>query len=346
MKRLLFLILLLMSGLAAPTGAGAEELIILSSARITPPAVVERFERRHGIRLRFDYFESSEALAAHLEARPRGDLALLREHYVAHLRRNRQIAAFDQALLPNLRHLDDRALNSQVDPGRAYSVPYLYGTLGLLYHQRLFNEEKPTWAWLFSRQAGAVPFAITDQYRDALGAALIYLGFSYNSSSAIAIGQAAELLRSLSTHPAFMGFMSSETILRYFREDFILAAVTYNNLAARLIEENPDLAYSVPADGEVAWSYVYVVNQKSRNRAEVYKWLNYLLEPEVAAEVSAWNRAATPNRAALTRLSPEIRNNPIIFPPPEVWQKAQTPLGLDEESEKLYREYWPRLNLQ
>lgn len=342
-KRIIFLLLLALW--AAPTfsAAGFEELRILSSARITPPTLVERFEREHDIRLRFEYFESPEAMAAYLQTRPKGDLALLRGHYVQAMIQHGGISRLNPELLPNLQHLDPRSRSSAIDPEGAYSVPYIHGLIGIIFRRDLLGAEKPVWHHVFGWDTGSIPFALTNQYRDTLGTALIYLGFSYNSTSPVAIGQAAELLRSLRDHPAFMGFLDQEEARRYLRENFIYVAVSYNNLAAAAMSENPNLDFAVPPGGGVAWNYVYVLNSASTKADAAHKWLNFLMEPEVAAEISAWNRASSPNLAARPLMPPEIRDNPVLYPPESIWDEAETPQSLGPEAEQLFIEHWSRL---
>jgi spermidine/putrescine transport system substrate-binding protein len=332
--------------LLAPAASGwaTEELRILSGGHIIPPAVVEAFEKKHHLRIRIESFDSHETLAAYLETDPQGDLALLRGHHVSYLRERNRLAPVNHALLPNLKNLWPQALNSPVDAGAAYSVPYLQGTLGLLYRRDLFGGRKPGWNSLFDRRAAVTPFAVTDQYRDAMGVALLYLGYSYNNPSPAALGRAAEALQGLAGHPAFMGFLSVESLGRFVREQFIYLAVTYNNVAARAIEDDPSLAFNVPEHGAVSWTYAFVINKKSRNLEAVHQWLNYLLEPEVAAEVSAWNRAASPNRAALAFIPDGIKSNTVIYPPNELLYKAQAPLSLGAEAEKQMTEYWSNIN--
>jgi len=324
-------------------GWGMEELRILSGGHVTPPSIVERFEKKHRIRIKIENFESHEALAAYLEARPRGDLALLRGHYVDYLRENNQLAPINHALLPNLKNLWPQAFSMATDVGCTHSIPYLYGTLGILYRSDLFGGRKPNWSSIFDRGAGSTPFAVTDQYRDAIGVALMHLGFSYNASSPVAIGQAAENLRDLTAHPAFMGFLNVDGTLRFFREKFIYLAVTYSNIAVQAMEEDSTLDYVTPEREVLTWAYVYVINRDSTKVEAAHKWLDFLLEPEVAAEVSAWNKGASPNKAALPFIPDEIRNNPIIYPPGSIWHDAQFPLGIGVEAEKLMIEYWSRI---
>ncbi len=342
MAKLVGWVIFLFPFLAASTAAAEEELRVLASARLTPPSVVEGFEREFGVQVRFEYFESPEALTAYLKTRPPGDLALMRGYYVEDLVRTGFLAALDHRLLPNLDNLSPLARRKSVDPGCLYAMPYLQGTVGILYRAGLWGPWPPSWENIFGPNSGPAPFALGKQYRDAMGVALLYLGYSCNSTSPIAIGQAAELLRNLTSHPAFLGFMDPDTLVRYFKERFLYVAITYNNLAAKAMAEDPGLAFHVPRQGSLGWSYVYVINDESPLKAAAHAWLNYLLRPEVAAEISAWNRATTSNRAALDFLPPEIRNNAVLYPPETVWESNEFPRSVGD-AESTYLDYWSRL---
>jgi len=343
LKRVFFLILTALGNASMTLAAGDVELRILASSHCTPPSVIERFERQNNIRLRFEYFESPAVLDSYLQSTPRGDLALVRNHFVRPLFENGQIARLDPVLLPNLKNLDPRACGQASDSDQLFSVPYIQGTIGIIFRSDLLGPEKPLWYYVFGWETGSIPFSLPNHYRDTMGTALIHLGFSYNSTSPATIGQAAEVIRALTGHPAFMGFLDSDETLRYLRENFIYVAVTYNNLAAQAMAGNPNLDFAVPAGAGVAWSFNYVLNSRSQKAEAAHKWLNYLMEPEVAAEVSAWNLATTPNLAARPLLPPEIRDNPVLYPPEAVWREAEAPRDLGPASDSLFIEHWSRL---
>ncbi len=344
MRLIIFFIIMTLSG--ARTAGAAEELRILAGVRLIPDSVVERFEKEHGIRLKIEYFDSPESLAAYLSTRPAGDLALLREYRLRHLVASGQIAPLDHSLLPALENLSPLALNNQADPGCRHSLPYAVGTFGIIYRKDLMPSEPDSWSWLFGRFAGTVPLALSDHYRDVMCAALISQGYSCNSTSPLALEQTAEALRRMSKHPAYIGVLDNESMRLYLEERIVYAACTYNNVAARAMEEDVGLAFANPKGDTVAWSHMFVINSRSQNQKAAHLWLNFLLSPEVAAEISTEYRATVPNRAALARLPEAIRNNPVIYPPvgPEV--RFQMPLGLEEESEKLYIDYWSRLKIK
>ncbi|UQZ89929.1 hypothetical protein C4J81_12190 [Deltaproteobacteria bacterium Smac51] len=319
-----------------------QELKILASSRLIPPAVVQRFEAKHGIRIRFEYFESAEALASYLESRPSEDLALVRGHYIDDLKDKGQLAKLDHNLLPNLKNMDPTYIDSLPDPGCHYSVPYLVGNIGLIYRNDVLGRTQPNLNQLFEPNTVTVPFSIMNQYRDAIGIALKYLGYSYNSTTIPQIEDAVDLLKSLGDRPSFIGFLSNDATLRFLKEGITYVAMSYNNEAAKVIEEDPRMAFSTVEGGRVAWSYAHIISYKSEHLPEVHVWLNYLMEPEVAAEVSVWNLATSPNLAAREFLPESVKNNPVLYPEGGVWEGAEIP-GSVGDAGKTYVEYWHRL---
>jgi spermidine/putrescine transport system substrate-binding protein len=326
----------------AEADAAMRELRILASSRIIPPAVVQRFEAKYDIRVRFEYFESPEALAAYLESRPNEDMALVRGHYLDDLKKSKQVAMLDHSLLPNLQYMDRTYLESQPDPGAQYSIPYMVGNIGLIYRSDLLGHNPPNLSQLFEPNSLVVPFSIMRQYRDAIGVALKYLGYSYNSTTLIQIEDAVTLLKSLNERPTFIGFMQNDAARRFLKEGVTYMALSYNNEAARAIADDPRLAYVTLSDTLIGWSYAHVISDRSEHLAEAHTWLNYLMEPEVAAEISAWNLATSPNLAARDLMPESVRDNPVLYPEGGVWHGAEIPGSVDDAS-KTYIEYWYHL---
>jgi Spermidine/putrescine-binding periplasmic protein len=339
----LFLIIVIMVMLNAPPAAALEELHILAGTRMIPEALVDRFQQESGIRLKIEYFDSPEALAAYLGAHPRGDLALVREHHLGPLVNNRQLSALDHARLPGLRNLSPQALDNPADPGCHYSFPYTVGSLGIIYRRDVLDGEPDGWPWLFGQYAHTAPFAMANQYRDVMCAALISQGYSCNSTSPLAVEQAVETLRQVEKHPAFIGFLDVPSTLSYLKERIIYAAFTYDNVAAQAMAEDPGLAFTRPGGEGINWSWIFVFNKQSQNPEAAYRWLEFLLDPQVAAAVSMEYDTATPNQAALEYLGEATKRNTVIYPPSSQAAKPQMPLGIDEKSEKLYIDYWSRL---
>lgn len=337
----IILMLVCLTGQAMPAFA-ADDLHILTSDKIMPPAVVDKFEREYGIRLRIEHFDSQEALTAYLSGRPKYDLALLRSHYVEGLRDKQLLAPLNHKILSNFGNLAREAMMDPNDPGCLYSLPYLVGNLGILYRTGFLAGNPSSWGFIFTDNAGAMPFALTDQYRDALGTALLSLGYSYNSTSASEIEEAAEKIRELTQRPAFISFTSPDLMLRYLREKVIYIALTTNNLAAMAMSMDPSLSYVTPENQGIVWAYTFVISSSSQRLVSAHRWLNFTLRPDIAAEIAAWNMATSPNQAALALLPPEIRSNPVLYPPETIWHNAAAPRNVGDV-EKLYVDFWSRL---
>ncbi len=344
MKRIALLFIMAQIILFTPGAAGAamKELKILASSHIVPPAVVQRFEARHDLRVRFEFFESPEALAAYLDSRPSGDMALVRGHYLDDMKKKNLVLPLDHSLLPNLKYMDAAYIGSLPDPGGQYSIPYLVGNVGLIYRQDILGLNPPNLNQLFGANSLLVPFSLMRQYRDAIGVALKYLGYSYNSTAISQVEEAVNLLKSLSDRPAFIGFLNGEAARRFLREDITYMAMSYNNEAARAIAEDSRLAYVTLENSLIGWSFAHVVSEKCQNVAEAHAWINYIMEPEVAAEISAWNLATSPNLAALDLMPESVRNNPVLYPEGGVWLGAEIPGSVDDASDT-YVEYWYHL---
>ncbi len=334
-----FRLLIILIFMPLDAEAATRELKILAAARLAPPSIAHKFQARHGIRVSFEYFETAEALDAYLESGAAGDLFLIRGHQLDALKNKNQLLPLDRKLLPNLRYMDKTYLDSPPDPGGEYSLPYLVGNIGLIYRRDLLGESPPNLSQIFDPNSRTATFSIMRQYRDAIGVALKYLDYSYNSDDNMEIEAAISLLKSLNERPSFIGFLDPGETMRFLDDSMSYMAVSYNNEAARLIMDDDRFAYVLPEESLIGWSFAHVVSATSRNVKEAHLWLDFIMEPETAAEISAWNLATSPNLAARGLLPAEIGENPVLYPAGGVWKGAEIPRSLNEGGE-VYIEDW------
>lgn len=172
-----------------------------------------------------------------------------------------------------------------------------------------------------------------------MGAALRMLGYSYNSKNEAEIKQAYEKLKELKG--AIAAFETDAWRNQIVAGDLILA-MCYSSDGVKISQENPKLKYVIPKSGSSLWTDTVVILQTAPNPEGAYSWLNFILQPEVAAKTSQVLTIATPNRAAYEQLPKKIQTNTELFPPENLLQKCESiaPLGTTEE---IYNRYWTEL---
>jgi spermidine/putrescine transport system substrate-binding protein len=347
MKKFAALILLtiffaLGPALAADSFATGSITVFIWSEYIDP-SVVSDFEKQTGIRVKLDYYESNEEMVAKLQSggQSQYDLIVPSTYFMASLRNLDLIQALDHRLLPNLKNLEPRFTNLAADPGNRYSVPYQWGTSGLVVRKGLGEQTEgfDTWGLFYNPQAELGSFIVFDTARDALGTALKYLGYSFNTTNPKEIEQAAELLIAAKNRPAFFGFDGGVGGLSKVMSGVAAVAQVYSGEAIRGHEEDSEVEYFLPREGCEVWTDLIAIPKNAPNPKGAHAFINFLLEPEAGARLATFNRYATPNAAAKAFIPPEDLANPAIYPDEEALKNMEYLEDLGEAN-RLYDEAW------
>lgn len=334
-------VLLAGCGGQADGGGPSRELRVYNWSDYIAPGTVARFERETGIRVTYDVFDSNEVLEAKLLSGASGyDIVVPTSEFIG-----RQILAgvfqpLDLARLPNHRNLDPELLRflERVDPGNAYAVPYLWGTTGIGYNvdkvRAVLGPDAPvdSLALLFDpayaarlRRCGV---AYLDAPREVFATALRYLGLDPNSIDPdLYQRQVPALLGAVRPHVTY--FHSSQYINDLANGEICVALGWSGDILqaadrAREARNGVRLEYRIPREGGVVWFDLLAIPADARNVDNAHRFIDYLLRPEVIAEVTAYVKYANPNLAADSRVPPAIRGDAAIYPPAEVRERLFT----------------------
>lgn len=242
--------------------------------------------------------------------------------------------------LTGLDNLFPRFQNPSYDPDNRHSVPFGWGTTGLLYNSNKLAVAPVDWDYLWVHQQQlSKRMTLLNDVREVMGGVLRMLGYSYNSKDESQIKQAYEKLKALK--PAIAAFDTDAWQNQILAGDLLLA-MSYSSDAIRVIKENPSLKYVIPRSGSSLWTDTMVIPKTAPNPDGAYAWIDYMLQPEVAAQMCQRLSFATPNRVAVEQLPPQVRNNPNLFPPESILQNCEriAPLG---QFDAVYERYWTQL---
>ena len=324
----LVLALLVLVSACAPTPAPAPE----PSTEIAPDAIssvlnihnwydyidesiLTDFEEKFGITINYTNFESNEELIDELMAGPVDyDLVVPSDYAVEILRNEGVFGTLDKSNIPNFSNLSPTFISPTYDPGNRYCIPYQWGTTGIGYNIQATGIEIKGWEDVFNPSfKGRI--ALLDDPRETLGAILLYLGYSPNTTNQLEIGEAAEFLKSNSALISSYVADSEKIILTTGEIDI---AHEYSGEVFAAMDEYPKFRYAIPIEGAMIWSdnLCLLANAPNKENAELF--LNYLLEAEVGATLSNYLRYATPNQASLPLINEADRNNPGLYPTEEV----------------------------
>jgi len=337
-KTLCTALLLLLAGCSQPK----PQLNVFVWSEYLDPAVIAEFEKQFNCRVVLDYYEDPESMMAKLVAG--GDSlydvvfpsnsnlpALANRGVLAPLRRDR---------IPNLANIDPGFTNAPFDPGNRFGAPYQWGTTGIYARAGKDKGLDESWALVFDSAANSRKFLLIDDPRSCVGAALKYRGHSLNTADPRQLAEAMEILaRAKERCLGFEGSVGARNRVLSRSADL---AIAYSVDAVRGIEEDPGTRFFIPKEGGEIWLDCLSIPARAPHPDLAEKFINFMLEPRIAARTAEYNRAATPNAAARGLLDRSMLENPAIYPPADVMRRLEyaNDLGTDN---RLYEELWTKL---
>ena len=320
---------------------------------------LEKFTAETGIETNYDVFDSNEIVEARLLAGSSGYDVVVPSGFF--LERQIPIGLFqklDKSKIPNMENLDPAIMEivDAHDPGAEYAVPYMWGTTGIGYNvgaitERL-GEDGPlnSWDLLFDPETAAkladCGISVLDAPVEMVAAALNYLGLDPNSETPEDLAAAEELL--LSVRPHIRSFNSSQYISDLANGEICLA-VGYSGdvfiAADRAAEADQgiEVAYVIPDEGASLWFDMMAIPADAPNPDAAHAYINFILEPQIAADITNYVWYANPNAASMDMVDPEIASDPAIFPTEEVMANLFPLKARSPEYDRLLTRTWTRI---
>lgn len=303
------------------------------------PELVRRFERENGCRVVLDTFESNEAMYAKLKAGAGGYDVLTPSSYMVSLMHGQgMLRRLDRALLPNIVHVDPDYLAKAVDKDMDHSVPYMLVVTGIAYLEGRVRDMIPSWT-MFGRVDLRGRMTMLNDMRETVGAALKALGYSINTTSEDELAEAERLL--LEWKPNLAKFENEQYKIGLASGEFLLVH-GWNGDVFQVAQENPEVRFVVPEEGTIISCDDLVIPAGAARVGLAHAFINFLHDPQVAAENTAFIHYLCPNKTSYELLGPEIRGNPAIFLEPEVWERSEMIADIGAAN-ALYVRVWDRL---
>jgi spermidine/putrescine transport system substrate-binding protein len=328
------------AGPTEPTGPCAINLFIWSE--YIDPEIVKSFEQKYTCKVTTEVYEDNESMIAKLQAggTSQYDIVVPSGFVVPGMIHLGLLAELRHANIPNLANLDEKFANPAFDPGNKYTAAYQWGTVGIYLRKSQAKSYKPSWNLLFDPKQQPGPFLMMDSIREMLGSALKFQGKSVNTTNPTEIEAAGALL--IEAKKRSQGFEGGVGGKNKVLGKEVTAAVVYNGDAARGMTDDKDTQFFVPDEGGVIWVDSMVIPAKAPHRDWAEKFIDYILDAKVGAQLSNFNQYATPNKAAKPLIKPEDLANPAIYPTPEMMAKLEL-VGDVGDASKLYDEIWTRV---
>lgn len=325
--------------LVAASPAWAEDLRIFGWANEMPDEVLADFEAETGITVTFDTFDSNESMIAKLDAGGAGyDLVNPSQYAVQVLINRGTVVELDHSKIDTYGKIAPAFNAVSYDPGNKYSIPYVWGTTGLAYNKTCVDAPITSWTALFDEKYKGRVYML-DNMLAAYIAGLQINGFSANTSDPAEIEKATETL--IAQKPMLAGY-NSTNFADLVSSGEACIVQSWSSSVLQAIESNPDVVYVLPEEGGTMWIDGYAILSDAPNPDAAYKFLSYILRPEVAAKTTELTKTATVVTEAKALLPEAIANNSAIFPSEETIAKADFILDLGDAM-KFYQDGWTKV---
>lgn len=302
---------------------------------------IEEFESASGIEVQYDLFADNDELFAKLRGgNPGYDVIVPTNDYIERMIIADMLIPLDHSKIPNISNIDPNFLDPAFDPARKFSLPYMWGTIGVGYRKSALDEVPSSWNDLLNSDKYAGRIALMSEPTTVMRIALKAMGKSLNDFSDENIAAAEQMIRD--QKPNIVAFAPDNG------QDLLLAgevdlAMEWNGDILQAMEEDDDIAYVVPDEGGLLWEDALCIPKGAPNIDNAHVLINYLLDAQVGADIADFVYYATPNAAARELMSEEYTSNPAIFPSDEATAKSEVGTYPGQEVTRKIDEAWTRI---
>lgn len=301
--------------------------------------IITLFEEKTGIDVQYETYDTNEMMYQKVKSGSTNyDLIFPSDYMVEKMKSEGLLQKIDFKNIPNMKYIDKSFLNPIYDETNEYSVPYMWGTFGILYNKKMVKEPVDSWNILWNpKYKGNI--MMFDSVRDTMGISLKRLGYSMNTTNPKEINEAMKEL--MKQKDLVLAYVNDEGKDRLLGEE-VAMGIAYSGDAVTLMEENPNLAYAIPKEGTNKWVDAMAIPKSAQNKKEAEIFINFLLDPEIAKMNAEYIGYSTPNEGALKLLDKDVTSNPVAYPPKSVMDKTETFIDLGNKL-RLYDEAWIKL---
>ncbi len=291
--------------------------------------VNKEFEALTGIKVNYQTFDNNEGMYTKLKSGGASyDVVIPSDYMIAKMIKEDMLQPLDWSLIPNATlYIDEKYMNLEYDPGNLYSVPYTWGTVGLIYNTTLVDEAPTSWDALWDeRYAGDI--LMFGNSRDAFAIALLKNGLSLNPKTIEDVEIAKEDL--IAQKNVVQAYVNDEIFDKMCGGEAAIAPY-YAGDALTMMEENPDLAFALPEEGTNMFTDAAVIPKDAQNVLAAHMYINFLNEVEVALANTEYIYYPTPHLGAYELLDDEMKENTVAYPSDEVLANTEVFTNLEEE---------------
>ncbi|KZK37214.1 ABC transporter substrate-binding protein [Lactococcus taiwanensis] len=303
-------------------------LTIFNWGEYIDPELITKFEKETGYKVNYMTFDSNEAMYSKVKQGGTSyDIVVPSDYMIEKMAQEHLLKKLDHSKIKGLEDDDPKLLNPAFDTGNQYSIPYFWGTLGIVYNDKTVKNPPKTWQDLWS-PTYKNSILLTDSVRDVMAMVLSKHGYSLNTTNREELETAYnDLLQLTPNVKAILG----DEIMNYMINNETPLAVVYSGQAAEMTAENKNLHYVIPERTNI-WYDNLAIPKGAKNVKAAYAFINFMQQPANAAQNAEWIGYATPNLKAKALLPKSLRENKAFYPDQTLIQ--------DDEAYKNLTPYW------
>ena len=335
--------------------SGSNELYVYNWGEYIDEDVIDQFEEETGIKVIYDMFETNEEMYPVIEAGGVNyDVVCPSDYMIQKMRENDLLAEINFDNVPNLDQIDPTYLemSKSFDPENKYSVPYTWGTVGILYNTKRLEElgmDVPTkWSDLWDERLDG-EILMQDSVRDAFMVALKKDGYSMNSDNEDELQQAKQDL--IDQKPLVQAYVIDQVRDKMIGGEAAIGVIysgemLYIQNEVKELGLDYNLNYVLPEEGTYIFIDCWVVPKNAKHKENAEKWINFLCRPDIAKKNFEYITYSTPNKGAFDLLDADLQNNKALFPDIDNLKNAEVLQYLGNEVDDLYNEAWKEVKAE
>lgn len=358
MKRLVFVVLVLLgvlgvsmptfaqdaAGWTCPEGFAGQTLSVYNWSTYVAEDTVSNFETLCGVTVTYDVYASNEELFARLrEGNPGYDIVVPTDYMVQVMAEEGMLQKLDKSKIPNFANLSPDLLGTPFDPNNDYSVPYQWGTIGIGYNTEVITTEVTGWEDLLNYEGNV---AWLEDLRQMINIGLIMLGEKPNTDDPAKVAAARDYLTQHGSNVVAIAQDDGQAMLQRGDADMV---IEYSGDIFQIMAEEggEKFAYVIPQEGASLWTDNLAIAADAPNPELANVFIDYINDPQVSADIANYTAYGTPNQASIDQglITPELLNNPAIYPPPEVRANLYFNAVLTPDAEQAYNDAWDEIKI-
>ncbi|NMA48233.1 MAG: ABC transporter substrate-binding protein [Tissierellia bacterium] len=321
-KRVILLIVftLMLASILTACGESKPRLNVYNWGEYINTDVLDIFEEETGIRVVYDTYATNEDLYVKMKQGGSSyDVVFPSDYMIERMIREDLLSEIDLKNIPMIEGVDRKFLDLDYDPENLYSVPYMWGTVGIIYNTTMVDRDLSAWADLWDKEFAGEVIMLNSQ-RDTLAVALKKLGYSMNTRSVEELEEAKKEL--IAQKPLVYAYLGDEV------KDVMIGgeasiAVVWSGDAAAMIEEDPNLKYVIPTEGTNLWFDAMVIPKNAENKEDAEKFINFMTRPDIAAMNADYIGYSSPIPEAIKLLPEEVQNSEVAYPSDEKLENTE-----------------------